>query len=351
MDMGKAKKKKSVNSSLVILAVLCVVIVALGAFTAYLVHRNNEMKSMNSNAENSLSAAQSELFSLEEALSQKQREAESFSQAFDEQSSAFESEKNALNEKIADLNKQIALKRQREEASRAAAAAALNPGSAHGNPASNPTPSSNGKIVYLTFDDGPSSNTPRILDILDAYGVKATFFVINGGKYNHYMADIVNRGHAIALHSYTHDYKKIYSSDEAFYNDLQAISDLVFSQTGVRSNITRFPGGASNTVSRKYNSGIMSRLTQGVLNKGYHYFDWNLSSGDASGNNIPKDTIVANCKRLPKSNTVIVLMHDTRAKGTTVEALPEIIEYYKSAGCGFDVITSSTPPVRQKVNN
>ncbi len=351
MDMGKAKRKSD-NGFKLILAVLCVVIVALAAFAAYLVHSNQQMRTVNSNAENSLAAAQSELFSLEEAYSQKQSEAESFSQAIDEQSSIFESEKNELNEKISDLNKQIALKRQREAASRAAAAAAaLNPGSSQGNPASNPTPSSNGKIVYLTFDDGPSPNTPRILDILDSYGVKATFFVINGGGYNHYMADIVNRGHAIALHSYTHNYKTIYSSDEAFYNDLQAISDLVFTQTGVRSNITRFPGGASNTVSKKYNSGIMSRLTQGVLDRGYYYFDWNLSSGDASGNNVSKDTIVANCKRLPKSNTVIVLMHDTKAKGTTVEALPEIIEYYKNAGCGFDVITSSTPPVRQRVAN
>ena len=204
--------------------------------------------------------------------------------------------------------------------------------------------------VYLTFDDGPSPNTPRIISILNSYGIKATFFVKNT-SYNDYMKDIVNNGNVIALHSYTHDYKMIYSSDEAFYQDLQNISDLVYLQTGVRSNIMRFPGGGSNTVSKKYSPGIMTRLTQGVAERGYIYYDWNCSSGDAMKNTVPKETIVANCKKVPSASNVIVLLHDTGAKNTTVDALPEVIEYYLSCGYTFSTITADTPPVHHKVNN
>ena len=217
-----------------------------------------------------------------------------------EQNSIHESEKEELNRKISDLNRQVSLKRKQQAES---AAAAL----------PNPSPGSGGKTIYLTFDDGPSPNTPRIISILNSYGIKATFFVKNT-SYNGYMKDIVDNGNVIALHSYTHDYKRIYSSDEAFYQDLQDISDLVYLQTGVRSNIMRFPGGGSNTVSKKYSPGIMTRLTQGVADRGYIYYDWNCSSGDAIKNTVPKDTIVANCKRVPAAKNVIVLLHDTDAK-------------------------------------
>lgn len=251
-------------------------------------------------------------------------------QSLSEQESLFADEKGSLNGEISKLNEQVSLKREQESRALAEANA--------------------GKVVYLTFDDGPSPNTPRIISILNSYGIKATFFVKNT-SYNGYMKDIVDNGNVIALHSYTHDYKKIYSSDEAFYQDLQDISDLVYLQTGVRSNIMRFPGGGSNTVSKKYNPGIMTRLTQGVAERGYIYYDWNCSSGDAVKNTVPKDTIVANCKKVPAAKNVIVLLHDTEAKGTTVEALPEIIEYYQSCGYTFSTITADTPPVHHKVNN
>lgn len=207
------------------------------------------------------------------------------------------------------------------------------------------------KTIYLTFDDGPSQYTPEILDILDKYGIKATFFVINT-KYNKYMKDIVDRGHTIALHSYSHDYYKIYASETAYYNDLQAISDVVYNETGVRTNIMRFPGGGSNTISRKASEGIMSKVTKGVQEKGYHYFDWNVSSGDADGNNIAVEILTEKCKNVPNyTNTIVVLMHDTKMKRTTVDALPEIIENYKEMGYKFSAIDSTTPPVHHKVNN
>ncbi len=311
------------NRKNIIITILSVAVVILTVLFVVFAFHFKEIKANDADIMNSFSNIQNE-------LSQKNDE-------ISEQNSIHESEKEELNRKISDLNRQVSLKRKQQAES---AAAAL----------PNPSPESGGKTIYLTFDDGPSPNTPRIISILNSYGIKATFFVKNT-SYNGYMKDIVDNGNVIALHSYTHDYKRIYSSDEAFYQDLQDISDLVYLQTGVRSNIMRFPGGGSNTVSKKYSPGIMTRLTQGVADRGYIYYDWNCSSGDAIKNTVPKDTIVANCKRVPAAKNVIVLLHDTDAKGTTVEALPEIIEYYQSCGYTFSTITADTPPVHHKVNN
>lgn len=311
------------NRKNIIITILSVAVVILTVLFVVFAFHFKEIKANDADIMNSFSNIQNE-------LSQKNDE-------ISEQNSIHESEKEELNRKISDLNRQVSLKRKQQAES---AAAAL----------PNPSPESGGKTIYLTFDDGPSPNTPRIIYILNSYGIKATFFVKNT-SYNGYMKDIVDNGNVIALHSYTHDYKRIYSSDEAFYQDLQDISDLVYLQTGVRSNIMRFPGGGSNTVSKKYSPGIMTRLTQGVADRGYIYYDWNCSSGDAIKNTVPKDTIVANCKRVPAAKNVIVLLHDTDAKSTTVEALPEIIEYYQSCGYTFSTITADTPPVHHKVNN
>lgn len=311
------------NRKNIIITILSVAVVILTVLFVVFAFRFKEIKANDADIMNSFSNIQNELLQKNDEIS--------------EQNSIHESEKEELNRKISDVNRQVSLKRKQQAES---AAAAL----------PNPSPGSGGKTIYLTFDDGPSPNTPRIISILNSYGIKATFFVKNT-SYNGYMKDIVDSGNAIALHSYTHDYKRIYSSDEAFYQDLQDISDLVYLQTGVRSNIMRFPGGGSNTVSKKYSPGIMTRLTQGVADRGYIYYDWNCSSGDAIKNTVPKDTIVANCKRVPAAKNVIVLLHDTDAKSTTVEALPEIIEYYQSCGYTFSTITADTPPVHHKVNN
>ena len=163
------------------------------------------------------------------------------------------------------------------------------------------------------------------------------------------MKDIVNRGHAIGLHTYSHDYKKIYSSDTAYFNDLNKISDLVYEQTGVRSQIIRFPGGTSNTVSKNYSKGIMSRLSKSVTEQGYVYFDWNCSNGDADGANTVQEQLNY-CTQYSKSaSTVVVLMHDT--KSTTRDALPKIIEYYQSCGFKFGVLSTSSPRVQHRANN
>lgn len=195
-------------------------------------------------------------------------------------------------------------------------------------------PPKEGRIAYLTFDDGPSSNTMEILNILDYYNVKATFFVIYHKDMEDEYKAIVERGHTIALHTYSHNYAKIYRSENAFFNDLTRISDYVYSVTGVRSRIIRFPGGSSNTVSNHYSRDIMQRLKVSVPQKGYVYHDWNVDSEDAAHNNLAPERIVENVKgSLTKYRKPDILMHDSGGtKRTTVEALPEMIEYIYSQG-------------------
>ena len=196
------------------------------------------------------------------------------------------------------------------------------------------TPPKEGRVAYLTFDDGPSSNTENILDILDYYNVKATFFVIYHKDMEDKYKEIVDRGHTIALHSYTHDYSKIYKSEKAFFDDITEISDYVYSVTGVRSKIIRFPGGSSNTVSKHYSKNLMKTLTASVTQKGYSYHDWNVDSGDASTSNLAPEKMLENVKKtLTRYRNPDILMHDGGDKRlTTVEALPDIIEYIYSQG-------------------
>lgn len=206
-------------------------------------------------------------------------------------------------------------------------------------------------ICYLTFDDGPSDNTLKILDILDSYGIKATFFVVGTAK-THYMPQIVNRGHAIGLHSTNHRYEVIYKDINSYLADIQGISDIVFNATGVRSNIIRFPGGSSNKISANYCAGIMTDLTSRMPSLGYSFYDWNVSSGDAAASRVPAKTIVNNVLNNARGKkSICVLMHDTSAKTTTVEALPEIIEGLDAMGFRFAPLTAEVFGFHQKVNN
>ncbi len=208
-----------------------------------------------------------------------------------------------------------------------------------------------GGICYLTFDDGPSNNTLKILDILDAYGIKATFFVVGTAK-REYMPQITNRGHAIGLHSTTHKYDVIYKDINSYLADIQGISDIVYNATGVRSNIIRFPGGSSNAISAQYCAGIMTDLTARMPSLGYSYYDWNVSSGDASAARVPAATIVKNVLNGAKGkSSICVLMHDNGGKTTTVEALPAIIEGLDAMGFRFAPLTAEVFGFHQRVNN
>ena len=144
---------------------------------------------------------------------------------------------------------------------------------------------SNEKVVYLTFDDGPSENTKKIMDILAKYDAKATFFVTGRNQdYNYLIKDAYNAGHTIALHTYSHEYSTVYASVDAYFDDLNKVGQMVKKEIGFVPHYIRFPGGSSNTVSRRYCQGIMSTLTKEVVEKGYQYYDWNGDSTDASGN-------------------------------------------------------------------
>lgn len=191
-------------------------------------------------------------------------------------------------------------------------------------------PDMNEKIVYLTFDDGPSENTGKILDILEKYNAKATFF-ITGASEEHrpLIKKAYESGHTIGLHTYSHNYSEVYSTEEAYFADLEKIGKVAEEQIGFVPCFIRFPGGASNLVSAKYNKGIMTRLTAAVQEKGYQYYDWNVDSGDGSG--CGKDQILANAMTDRFSHPMI-LFHDSESKDATVEALPQIIEYYENLG-------------------
>lgn len=206
----------------------------------------------------------------------------------------------------------------------------------------------NGEI-YLTFDDGPSYLTKEILDILDEENVKVTFFVTSA---NDYTRRAYNSGHTIGLHTYTHDYSYVYSSIDNYFNDLNNISDKVYATIGVRSKIIRFPGGSSNTVSKNYKAGIMTYLTNEVLNRGYTYFDWNIDSNDAGSDIYNSTNIYYNViNNLSHNKTNVVLMHDSGSHTATVKALRDIIKYGKEYGYTFKAITEDTPIVIHKINN
>jgi len=202
--------------------------------------------------------------------------------------------------------------------------------------------------IYLTFDDGPGKYTEQILDILDEYGVKATFFVTNQfPKYQSLIKREAKSGHTVAIHTYSHNYEKIYASADAFWEDIEKMNEVIKKQTGKKTNILRFPGGASNTISR-FTEGIMTQLVSDCALKGYQYVDWNVDSADAE--NAGAETIYNNViNGVSNHENSIILMHDV--KEATVEALPDIIQWGIDNGYTFKVITAEGYVVHHQVNN
>ncbi len=203
-------------------------------------------------------------------------------------------------------------------------------------------------VIYLTFDDGPNGYyTPVILDVLKKYDVKATFFVTSAGS-----DDLIKRefdeGHAIGIHTSTHQYNVVYASEESFWNDMNIIKDRIVRITGVEPTLMRFPGGSSNTVSRNYSIGIMGRLAQQIEDRGYSYFDWNISSGDAGGTTDPNVEYSNVVNSLSKNRGNVVLMHDI--KKHTSEAIESIVKYGLDNGYRFDVLNNSIV-CHQQINN
>lgn len=184
--------------------------------------------------------------------------------------------------------------------------------------------SSNGiRRVYLTFDDGPSANTDRILDILAQYGVKATFFVVGKEGYTDQYRRIVEDGHTLAMHSYSHRYNEVYASLDSYKADLTKLHDYLYELTGEDCRFVRFPGGSSNTVSKV----SMWDLIDYLESEDMVYFDWNVSSGDSTGGKKSVNQLTNNVlENIGKYNNAVVLFHDAAGKTTTVDALAGIIE-------------------------
>lgn len=187
--------------------------------------------------------------------------------------------------------------------------------------------------VYLTFDDGPSEYTAQLLDVLKKYKVKATFFVTGRGE-DALIKREYDEGHAVGLHTFSHDYAYIYQNVATFFDDLTAVQNRVREITGYTSTLMRFPGGSSNTVSALYDggAGIMSQLVYAVEGRGFKYFDWNVSSGDAGGARTADDVYNNVVSRLGPGEWV-VLQHDTQ--GFSVEAVERIVQWGLRNGCQF----------------
>jgi len=204
-----------------------------------------------------------------------------------------------------------------------------------------------GYVIYLTFDDGPGPYTDQLLEVLEKHGVKATFFVVDTG-YDSVMKRIVEGGHSIGIHSVTHEYEEIYASPEAYFSDLYRMQDIIYENTGVRTNLLRFPGGSSNTISC-FNEGIMTTLTKAVQDAGFRYFDWNVDSNDAGG--IKKtETVVENVTEgVTRQRISVVLQHDIHE--FSVEAVEEIIIWGLRNGYTFLPLEMDSPVFQHGVNN
>ena len=204
--------------------------------------------------------------------------------------------------------------------------------------------------IYLTFDDGPSPYTAELLDVLAKYNVKATFFVTNAGS-DDMLRREYNEGHAIGLHSCTHDYAYVYSSVDNFFADLYCVQNRVKNATGYTSYLMRFPGGSSNLVSARYDGGtrIMSTLAREVESRGFTYFDWNVTSGDAGGTT-NSDTVYNNViSRVYPDGKSVVLQHDI--KSFSVAAVERIIKWGLANGYTFAKLDTSSFTAHHGINN
>ena len=207
-------------------------------------------------------------------------------------------------------------------------------------------------IAYLTFDDGPSSITHSVLDILKKYNVKATFFVINSGNYNKAtLQREVNEGHTIGLHAYDHNYAIAYKDDNSYLDGIDKLRAKVKADTGFDSHYIRFPGGSSNTISKRYSKGIMSRITKTAKQRGYKYYDWNVDDDDAGRARTADDCYNNVIKELRPNRSNIVLMHDFGTNKKILEALPRIIEYCQKNGYKMLPIDDNTPEIHHGISN
>ncbi len=204
------------------------------------------------------------------------------------------------------------------------------------------------KVIYLTFDDGPSEFTPKLLALLEKYNVKVTFFVVGNSKLE-YLDDIAAAGHSIGIHTNSHRYDRIYASESAFFQDFYAIRDKIQKYSGISTTLMRFPGGSSNTESRKYCKGIMTKLTKAVTAQGFQYFDWNVDSNDAGGTKTAQGVYENVIAGIRDTRPNVVLQHDLYEY--SVDAVEKIIQWGLANGYTFLPLEPTSPNAHHPVNN
>lgn len=199
--------------------------------------------------------------------------------------------------------------------------------------------------IYLTFDDGPSQLTLKILDVLLEKKVKATFFVVGKNLESengeHILKRIVQEGHAVGIHTYSHIYSEIYGSIEDYLRDFYKTYDLIYRITDIKPDIYRFPGGSINS----YNNTIYQELISEMFRRGFVYYDWNVSSRDVAGKVTQQqiyDYVVPSCF---KNSRNIILFHDSAGKVNTLKALPAIIDELTAEGYQFETLSRNVAPI------
>jgi len=203
----------------------------------------------------------------------------------------------------------------------------------------------NGHTIYLTFDDGPSSNTLELLSIFEEYGIHATFFVLRQEGSEDIYRKIIEQGSAIGVHSTSHDYGTIYASLDSFKNDVDSCRSFIKEVTGVESKLYRFPGGSNNQV----HATSIFPCVDYITSQGMRFFDWNVSSGDAAQETCDVDFIYNNLNeqiRNRETDTIVTLAHDSWCKTTTVEAVRRLVPELLRDGYRFSEITDDTPAVQ-----
>ncbi len=326
----------------ILLGVNIILVLALSLTIFGFVTRSNDYKNAKSEINNNKTTIEQQINKNKE-LEEKLKQSESNNATIQAELDAAKQAKESLESENAKLKKEITELKNKK----AAAASSMN------KPAvpQNPQPSS--KVCYLTFDDGPTANTLKILEILNRYNIKATFFVVDNAQTKiEYVSQIYAAGHSIGIHTASHNYAQIYSSIDNFITDFNAVSSKITELTGTQTKLMRFPGGSSNKVSKQYTLGIMTELTKKIAEMGYTYFDWNVSSGDASSPILSSSKIAANVLQGAKNkNSICVLMHDAAEKTTTVDALPSIIEGLMAQGYYFAPLTPESYGYHHNIQN
>jgi peptidoglycan/xylan/chitin deacetylase (PgdA/CDA1 family) len=194
--------------------------------------------------------------------------------------------------------------------------------------------------VYLTFDDGPSMQTPKVLDLLKAEGIKASFFVLGNmaGEHPEFIRRMVRDGHTIGNHSYDHIYKNLYSDIAEFWRQIQKTENIISEICGVTPELVRAPGGTYSNFNAFY--------YYDMDEAGYTMMDWNMDSTDSTRAGITAKEIIAHVKSGTLKHEVILLMHDGTGHSETVKALPEIIDYFKKRGYAFAPLTKEVKPIQ-----